>query len=175
MCFAGVADAVDDRGNESAIACRFWKHGTCRWGDKCKWKHEGPAGVAAVAKRQGPRGKGTTKKTGKSMAHELKAMLLELLSGIATKIDCTVFSLLTKICGRVQTRQKTQLSPQISQNSSPSAEFVATPLSPLQNLQSILRPVNSEIKIQRGNDADGRTDMFVRYIVRKPGSRCLPE
>ena len=78
MCFAGVADAVDDRGDGSAIACRFWKHGTCRWGDKCKWKHEGPAGVAAVAKRQGPRGKGTTKKTGKSTAHELKAMLLEL-------------------------------------------------------------------------------------------------
>ena len=115
MCFAGVADAAGV--DESAVVCRYWKLGTCRWGDKCKWKHDGPAGIATIAKRHGPRGKGSKKSEidQKSSAHDLKALLLELLSGIATKIDCTVFSLLTKICGRVQTRQKTQLSPQISQ------------------------------------------------------------
>ena len=33
-------------------------------------------------------------------------MLLELLSGIATDLECSPFSVLTKICGRWQTPQK---------------------------------------------------------------------
>ena len=60
MCFAGVADgtAVVD---ESQIPCRFWKLGRCRFGDRCKWLHEGPAGIASVAKHH-PRGKKKTNK-----------------------------------------------------------------------------------------------------------------
>jgi hypothetical protein len=73
MCFAGVADDVV----ESKKVCPWWKLGTCRWGARCKWLHEGPAGIATVAKQHRPRGKKTNKR---SPAHELKAMLLELLA-----------------------------------------------------------------------------------------------
>ena len=96
-------------------------------------------------------------------------MLLELLSGIATKIDCTVFSLLTKICGRVQTRQKTQLIPQISQNSPLNSQIVASPSSPIKENTFVYSPsspiVNSEIKSKRGKDADGRTCLSVTSSV----------
>ena len=110
MCFAGVADettVVD----ESKIPCRFWKSGTCRFGSRCKWLHEGPAGIANVAKRH-PRGaKKTNKKSSSqklSQAHELKAMLLKLLKGAATNLNTSLTSVLTKICGRWQTPQKFQ-------------------------------------------------------------------
>ena len=100
MCFAGVADDVVD---ESTKVCPWWKKGTCRWGSRCKWIHEGPAGIANVAKRHQPRGKRTNKKS--DAAHELKAMLLELLAGIATSLDSSVLDCLTtcKLCGRLQT------------------------------------------------------------------------
>ena len=91
--------------------------GTCRWGARCKWLHDGPAGIATVAKRHPTRERETNKKSG---THDLraaadpKAMLLELLSGIATDFECTVQRLLTKICGRWQSLQKFQKSSQIS-------------------------------------------------------------
>ena len=55
MCFAGVAD--EDVVDESKKKCPWWKKGTCRWGTRCKWLHEGPAGIANVAKQHRPRGK----------------------------------------------------------------------------------------------------------------------
>ena len=115
MCFAGVADEVEI--DESKVACPFWKRGTCRWGARCKWHHEGPAGIATVAKRHSAREKKTNKKSGAhdlSTAADLKAMLLELLSGIATDLDCTVRSLLTKICGRWQSQRKVKESSLVS-------------------------------------------------------------
>ena len=101
MCFAGVAD--EDVVDESKKPCPWWKKGTCRWGARCKWIHEGPAGIANVAKQHRPRGKKTNKRSSVNAAHELKAMLLELLAGIATSLDSSVFRLLTKVCGRLQT------------------------------------------------------------------------
>ena len=98
MCFAGVADATDV--DETKIPCRFWKLGTCRWGARCKWLHDGPAGIATVAKRHPTRERRTNKKSGTHdlrAAADLKAMLLELLSGIATDFECIVQRLLTKI------------------------------------------------------------------------------
>jgi hypothetical protein len=83
MCFAGVADG---EASESTRVCPWWKLGTCRWGARCKWLHEGPAGIATVAKQHRPRGKKTNKKSEVNAAHELKAMLLELLAGIATSL-----------------------------------------------------------------------------------------
>ena len=78
----------------------------CRWGPRCKWIHEGPAGVAAVARsRKAPVGKGKSPVGSKksSVNADLKAMLLELLAGLATNLNCSVRRLLTKICGRLQT------------------------------------------------------------------------
>ena len=72
MCFAGVADA--DVVDESKKTCPWWKKGTCRWGARCKWLHEGPAGIANVAKQHRPRGGETNKKSSVNAAHELKAM-----------------------------------------------------------------------------------------------------
>ena len=115
MCFAGVADATDV--DETKIPCRFWKLGTCRWGARCKWLHDGPAGIATVAKRHPTRERKTNKKSGTHdlrAAADLKAMLLELLSGIATDFECTVQRVLTKICGRWQSLQQFQKSSQIS-------------------------------------------------------------
>ena len=103
MCFTGVADE-EPTVNESRKPCRFWKLGTCWRGARCKWLHEGPAGIAGNAHLASRHGRGR-KKT-RSQSHELKAMLLELLSGIATDLDCSTFSVLTKICGRWQLSQK---------------------------------------------------------------------
>ena len=68
--------------------------------------HEGPPGVAAVARsRKAPVGKGKSPVGSKksSTNADLKAMLLELLAGLATNLNCPVRRLLTKICGRLQT------------------------------------------------------------------------
>ena len=104
MCFAGVAE--EDSAGGSTKVCPWWKKGTCRWGPRCKWIHEGPAGVAAVARsRKAPVGKEKSPVGSKksSVNADLKAMLLELLAGLATSLNCPVRRLLTKICGRLQT------------------------------------------------------------------------
>ena len=104
MCFAGVAE--EDLADESRKVCPWWKKGTCRWGPRCKWIHEGPAGVAAVARsKKAPVGKEKSPVGSKmsSVNADLKAMLLELFAGLATSLNCPVRRLLTKICGRLQT------------------------------------------------------------------------
>ena len=82
--------------------CPWWKLGTCRWGARCKWLHEGPAGIATVAKQHQPRGKKTNKKSSVNAAHELRTIHLELLACIATSLDSSVLECLTKLCGRLQ-------------------------------------------------------------------------
>ena len=104
MCFAGVAE--EDAAGGSTKVCPWWKKGTCRWGPRCKWIHEGPAGIAVVARsRKAPVGKQKSPVVSKksSVNADLKAMLLELLAGLATNLNCSVRRLLTKICGRLQT------------------------------------------------------------------------
>ena len=95
MCFAGVAE--EDLADESKKVCPWWQKGICRWGPRCKWIHEGPAGIATVAKQHRPRRKKTSVGSRKSSVNvELKAMFLELLAGIATSLNCFV-------SGRLQT------------------------------------------------------------------------
>ena len=149
MCFAGVADATDV--DETKIPCRFWKLGKCRWGDRCKWLHDGPAGIATVAKRHPTRERKTNKKSGAHdlrVAADLKAMLLELLSGIATDFECTVHACLTKICGRWQSLQKFQKSSQTS-------VAVVPPLSQIPKVSNCMLA---------GQTSDGRTGDSVSQL-----------
>jgi hypothetical protein len=88
MCFAGVAE--EDLADGSRKVCPWWKKGTCRWGPRCKYIHEGPAGVTAVASsRKASVGKGKSPVGSKksSVNADLKAMLLELLAGLATNLN----------------------------------------------------------------------------------------
>ena len=93
MCFAGVADDVVIGSGRRRGRRRgpWWKKGTCRWGARCKWIHEGPAGIANVAKQHRPRGKKTNKKSEVNAAHELKAMnCSQVLPQVLTVLFLTV-------------------------------------------------------------------------------------
>ena len=63
----GVADEV-----ESKITCP-WGRGHLPLGRSLQMAHEGPAGIAVVAKRHRPREEKTNKKSSVNVAHELKA------------------------------------------------------------------------------------------------------
>ena len=119
--------------------------------------------ASTVAKRHSAREKKTNTKSNAHdlcTAADLKAMLLELLSGIATDLDCTVRSrrLLTKICDRWQSQRKVKKSSLVS-------------------FSAFSRNGNNR---SRGLIADGRREksvspVSVSQILEKPrASRVVP-